>query len=196
MKSAEERLETLEDLFKEELKDIYSAEQQIIKALPKMIDGSDSEDLRAAFTDHLEVTREQARRIEEIMSEMGDDPKGKKCEGMEGLLKEGDELLQMEGSPAVIDAGLIGAAQRVEHYEIAAYGTARAHAMELGMDDAAELLQQSLTEEEEADQTLSAIAERGVNMEAEEGEEAGASRSSSRSSGSGTRRAAASSKKK
>jgi ferritin-like metal-binding protein YciE len=192
MKSTDERLETLEDLFKEELKDIYSAEQQIIKALPKMIEGADSEELRSAFSDHLTVTRTQAKRIEDIMSEMGDDPTGKKCEGMEGLLKEGNELLKLDGTPAVIDAGLIGAAQRVEHYEIAAYGTARAHALELGMDEAADLLQQSLSEEEEADETLTAIAERGVNVEAEEGAEPPRT---SRSSNTVTRRAAASKKK-
>ncbi|MDZ4805450.1 MAG: ferritin-like domain-containing protein [Candidatus Eisenbacteria bacterium] len=168
MKTIQEtRLETLEDLFKEELKDIYSAETQMLKALPKMIAGAESDELRAAFENHLEITREHPKRIEKIMSELDASPAGKKCGGMEGLLKEGDEMLKMKGEPAVIDAGLIGAAKRVEHYEIAAYATARAHAIELGMDEAADLLLQSLTEEEEADETLSAIAERGVNAGAD-----------------------------
>ena len=195
MKSAQEnRLDSLEDLLKEELKDLYSAENQLIKALPRMAEAADSDELRSAFREHLEVTREHAARIEEIMSELGESPTGKKCEGMEGLVKEGEEIMEMDGDASVIDAGLIGAAQRVEHYEIAGYGTARAHAMELGLDRAADLLQKTLTEEEEADELLSSIAERGINADAEAAEFEG--KSSSRSRAPAGVRAAASSKKK
>jgi len=132
-------LSSLEDLYADELKDVYSAENQIIKALPKMAKKAKSPQLRAAFQEHLAVTRTHVQRIERIAEELGKSPRGKKCVGMEGLLKEGQELMQEEAEPMVLDAGLIAAAQRVEHYEIAVYGTLRAYAETLGYPEAANL---------------------------------------------------------
>jgi len=159
-------IETLQDLYVEELKDIYSAEQQILKALPKMVAGANHNNLKRAFEEHLEVTRGQVQRLETIFAEMDEKPTGKKCKGMEGLLEEGSELLKEEGDPDVKDAGLIGAAQKVEHYEIAAYGTARNMALQLGLESHAELLQQTLDEEGETDKILTGLAEGGVNKDA------------------------------
>lgn len=161
---------SLQELYVEQLQDLYSAEQQIIKALPQMIEVAQSEELRNALNDHLEVTRTQARRIETICRELGEDPQNEKCKGMEGVLKEGSDLVK-EVSDEVRDAAIIAAAQRVEHYEMAGYGTARTYASLLGFDEAASSLEQTLTEEKEADQTLSALAE-DLNVEAmEAGEE-------------------------
>jgi ferritin-like metal-binding protein YciE len=161
--------ETLQDVFIDQLKDLYSAENQIIKALPKMAKTASSPELKQAFEEHLEQTREQAGRLEQVMEIAGAKGKGKKCAGMEGLIEEGKEILEMkgEGTPAAIDAALIAAAQRVEHYEIAAYGTVCTWAKILGMRDALDLLKETLNEEEEADKRLTQIAGT-VNVEAAE----------------------------
>jgi len=156
-------LENLRDLYVDKLKDLYSAENQIIKALPRMIKNASSPALQQALQDHLTVTETQAQRLEEIAANLGERAKGKKCAGMEGLLEEGKELLKEKADADVFDAGIIAAAQSVEHYEIAGYGTAVAWAKLLGHNAAAELLQQSLDEEKEADQTLSSIAESWIN---------------------------------
>jgi ferritin-like metal-binding protein YciE len=154
----------LKELFVDELKDLYSAENQLIKALPKMAKAATSDDLRAGFQEHLEQTKEHARRIEEICTELGEKPTGKKCAGMEGLIEEGKEMMG-EFEDDVLDAAMISAAQRVEHYEIAAYGTVRTYAELLGHDRAAELLEQTLGEEKETDQKLTELAG-SINVEA------------------------------
>jgi ferritin-like metal-binding protein YciE len=161
-------LASLQDLYVEELRDIYSAEQQIMKALPKMAEGANNPELRAAFEEHLTVTQEQVRRLESIFGELEKTPAGKKCKGMEGLIEEGKEMLEEEADPDVRDAGLIGAAQRVEHYEIAAYGTARTHAALLGYNKVARLLQQTLNEEGNTDKKLTQLADSIINVEAVE----------------------------
>ena len=170
---------TLRDVFVEQLKDMYSAENQIIKALPKMAKTASTPDLRQAFEKHLEQTRTQAERLEQVAEIIDETIKGKKCKGMEGLLEEGKETLEMKGesSPAALDAAMIAAAQRVEHYEIAAYGTLCAFAKQLGLRDALELLRESLEEEEQTDERLTEIASQ-VNLEAAEAqpEETGAQR--------------------
>lgn len=162
------KLDTLQDLFVHELKDLYSAEKQIIKALPKIARAASSSELQHAFEGHLEQTKGQVERLERIFDMLDLDSKSKKCKGMEGLLEEGEELISEKKNidPTVLDAGLIAAAQRVEHYEIAGYGTARAYAIVLGHDAAAELLQQTLEEEKETDLKLSEIAENMINIEA------------------------------
>ena len=160
-------LKNLQDLFVHELKDLYSAEQQILQALPKMAGATGHQELRQAFEEHVEVTREQVRRLDMIGDELGIDLKGHKCRGMEGIIKEGQELLDSKADPSVLDAGLIGAAQRVEHYEMAGYGTARTFARRLGHERAAELLQRTLDEEGTTDHRLTAIAEGMVNREAQ-----------------------------
>jgi ferritin-like metal-binding protein YciE len=161
------KLKTLNDLFVDQLKDLYSAENQLLKALPKMAKAAESEELRDAFTAHLEETKGQVERLEKIFSGLDVSPRGKKCKAMEGLIEEGKELIEEDAEPNVKDAGLIGAAQKVEHYEIAAYGTARTIAQQLGHDDYADLLQETLDEEGAADQKLTDIAESSVNAEAE-----------------------------
>ena len=163
-------METLRELLVEELKDIYSAEKQIVKALPKLIKGSASPDLKAAFTEHLEITKMQVTRLEEVFGMLGEKPKAKHCKGMEGLLEEGSESLAEEEKGALRDLQLIGAGQRVEHYEVAAYGTAKAMAEKLGLTDAAALLDETLGEEEAADTKLTEVAE-GLYSEVETGEE-------------------------
>ena len=172
---------SLQELYVEQLQDLYSAEQQIIKALPKMIDAAHSDELRSALTEHLEVTKTQAGRLEKICEELGEDPKNEKCKGMEGVLQEGSELVKQVSNEEVRDAAIIAAAQRVEHYEMAGYGTARTYATLLGFDDAADTLEQTLGEEKEADETLSSLAEQ-INVEALEENE------SSRPTGSQTGR--------
>ncbi len=159
------KMTNLEDVFTDEIKDIYSAENQIMKALPKMAKASQGE-LRSAFEQHLEQTRTHAQRIEQVCQELNFTPKGKKCTGMEGVLSEGSEVLGTQGSEEAKEAALIGAAQRVEHYEIAAYGTARTHARQLGYTNAADLLDQTLREERQTDDRLTQIAESRVNQEA------------------------------
>jgi ferritin-like metal-binding protein YciE len=154
----------MQELFVQELKDLYSAESQLVKALPKMAKGATNPELRQAFEMHLEETKAQQQRIEEIFEseKLNGSPRGHKCKGMEGLLEEGSEMLEEDGEENVIDAGLIGAAQRVEHYEIAGYGTAHALAELLGLSKAARLLEQSLKEEEATDKKLTQIAEQYV----------------------------------
>ena len=166
---------SLQELYVEQLQDLFSAEQQIIKALPTMIDAAQSEELRDALTEHLEVTKKQADRVEKICEELGEDAKGEKCKGMEGVLKEGSDLVKGISNKQVRDAAIIASAQRVEHYEMAGYGTARTYATLLGFDDASSALEQTLEEEKEADETLSGLAEQ-LNNEAlnASGKEAGA----------------------
>ncbi|MCU1310784.1 MAG: ferritin-like protein [Candidatus Angelobacter sp.] len=164
------KIESLQELFIDELKDLYSAENQIIKALPKMAKNANSDELRSAFEEHLEQTKGQVERLDQIFQELDATSRGKKCKGMEGLLEEGKEIMEEDVEPEVLDAALIGAAQRVEHYEIAAYGTARTHAELLEMDNAVRLLQETLDEEKETDRKLTSIAE-SVNVEAAEMEE-------------------------
>lgn len=160
------KITTLDELIKDELKDIYSAETQLVKALPKMAEGAESQDLRAAFEKHLEQTKTHVQRIEEICNDLGINPRGKNCAGMEGLIKEGEEVLQSDMGSEPKQAALIGAAQRVEHYEIAAYGTARAHARQLGYLKAFDLLTQTLDEEKDTDQRLTQLAQNRVNVKA------------------------------
>jgi len=160
-------MESMNDLFVDELKDLYSAENQLIKALPRMAKAAQNSQLRDALNTHLRQTEGHARRIEEIFSAgLGGSPRGKKCAGMEGLIAEGKEVMAEGGAPDVMDAALIGAAQRVEHYEMAGYGTARAHAQQLGYANAARLLQQTLDEESHANELLNQIAEASVNVSA------------------------------
>jgi ferritin-like metal-binding protein YciE len=160
-------MQTLHDLIVLELKDLYSAENQLTKALPQMAKAADNLQLRDAFTMHLQQTEEHARRIEEIFSAgLDGSPRGKWCAAMEGLVEETKQVLDEGGAPDVVDAALIGAAQRVEHYEIAGYGTARAHAQQLGYANAARLLQQTLSEESAANEKLNQIAEASVNVSA------------------------------
>ena len=163
-------MESLRDLYLEELKDVYNAEKQLLKALPRMARAATHDELRSAFEDHLNVTEEQVRRLETIFDDLGKPARGKKCMGMEGLIAEGKEMMEEDMEPEVLDAALISAAQRVEHYEIAAYGTLRTYARQLGFDNHAELLQQTLNEEGEADKLLTQIAESAVNIDAEVGE--------------------------
>jgi ferritin-like metal-binding protein YciE len=153
------------ELFEDQIKDLYSAEKQIVQALPKMAKNSTNPQLRAGFEKHLEETRGHVTRLEQIADELGFSPRGKKCKGCEGLIEEGKEAMEeFEGD--VLDAALIGAAQRVEHYEMAGYGTARAHAALLGFTKAAKLLQLTLDEETRTDKKLSQLAESIVNVEA------------------------------
>jgi ferritin-like metal-binding protein YciE len=161
------KMSTLEDLFMDLLKDLYSAEKQLVNALPKMAKNAQSPDLQRAFEEHLKQTEGHVERIERIFSDMDGSPRGKKCVGMEGLIEEGNELLKENVEPDVLDAGLIAAAQKVEHYEISGYGTARAWAQRLGYDQAARTLQQTLEEESRANEKLTRIAESHVNMEAQ-----------------------------
>jgi ferritin-like metal-binding protein YciE len=157
-------LTTLDKLFIHELKDLYSAENQLLKALPKMAKAASNQDLRRGFEEHLEETREHVSRIEQIFEDLDASPSGEKCHAMEGLIAEGDEIIEMNGDDAVKDAALIGAAQRVEHYEIAGYGTARAFAKHLGNDRAVKLLQQTLDEEGETNKKLTTLAESGAHI--------------------------------
>ncbi|HEY4781684.1 MAG TPA: ferritin-like domain-containing protein [Chthoniobacterales bacterium] len=153
------KVESLRDLYVEQLNDLYNAEQQLIKAIPKMAKAASSEELKAAFEDHLGKTRQHAQRIETIFEQMGEKVGGKKCKAMEGLVEEGGEVIKEDMEDGIKDAALIAAAQRVEHYEIAGYGCVRAYATKLGDEDAATLLSQTLDEEKEADETLNDIAE-------------------------------------
>jgi ferritin-like metal-binding protein YciE len=162
-------IETLQDLYVHELKDIYSAEKQILQALPRMAKGASHDEVRQAFEEHHRVTEEQVRRLDTIFEDLGQKPEGQKCKGMEGLIEEGKDMLEEKADPDVRDAGLIAAAQRVEHYEIAAYGTARTYARQLGLDRHVDLLQRSLDEEGETDKRLTKLAENRVNRDAEVG---------------------------
>lgn len=157
------KVETLADLFVQEMQDLYSAETQLVHALPKVAKAATSVELQNAFQNHLEQTKEHVQRIEQIFRHIEGSPKGHKCVAMEGLIKEGEELIRENMREEVLDAALIGAAQRVEHYEIAAYGSARSHAAHLGYGQVLSLLQQTLDEEKAADEKLTWIAERQVN---------------------------------
>ncbi len=160
------KMESLEELFVEKLRDLYSAENQIIKALPKMVKAASSKELRNGFEEHLEQTRQHVERLDQIFEELDENPKGKKCTGMEGLLKEGKELMEEDIDPEVLDAGLIAAAQHVEHYEIAGYGCVRTYAELLGFSNATKLLKQTLDEEKQTDAKLTSLAEE-INVQAE-----------------------------
>ncbi len=163
--------EGLKRLYIEELKDLYNAENQLVKALPKMAKAASSEELSQGFEEHLEQTRGHVQRLEKIFQALGENPKGKKCRGMEGLVAEGAEVMEEDFEDSVMAAALIGAAQRVEHYEIAAYGTACAFAELLGESDQASLLNETLEEEKETDEKLTKLAEE-INSQANEaGEE-------------------------
>jgi ferritin-like metal-binding protein YciE len=162
--------ENLQELFVEELRDIYDAEKQLVKALPKMAKAAESEELRSAFEEHLEITRAHVGRLEEVFKGLGMTARGKTCEGMKGLVEEGSEKIEELDPGTVLDAALIASAQKVEHYEIATYGTLATFAQVLGMEDAKDLLGQTLDEEKEADEKLTQIAGQ-INPEAEQGEE-------------------------
>jgi ferritin-like metal-binding protein YciE len=160
------KLDTLEKLYISELRDLYSAENQLLKALPKMAGGASSEELRDAFEKHLEQTKGHVERLEQIFKQLDESPNGKTCHGMKGLIEEGSEILKEDGEESVLDAGIIVAAQKVEHYEIASYGSVRTFANLLGEDDAAGLLQATLDEESETNEILNRLAESVVNPEA------------------------------
>ncbi len=159
------KLESLQQLFVKDLRDLYDAEQQITKALPKMIDSATVGELKQALQKHLEVTREQIARLDRIFGMLQQKASGETCQGMKGIINEGSDLLSTGGERGVIDAGIISAAQKVEHYEIAAYGTVRSYADLMGKREISQLLQQTLEEEKEADSVLNSIA-RSVNVEA------------------------------
>jgi ferritin-like metal-binding protein YciE len=159
-------LHTLKDLYVHELKDLYSAEKQIIRALPKMVKAASNEQLAAGFKAHLEQTKEQAARLEKLLQNHGQTTRGAKCKGMEGVLAEGAEMIEEEADAEVRDAGLIAAAQRVEHYEMAGYGCARTYAELLGDKEGVQLLQTTLAEETETDQKLTTIATSVINVTA------------------------------
>jgi ferritin-like metal-binding protein YciE len=157
------QLKTLDDVLQAELKDLYSAERQLVDALPVIANAASSKDLKEAMNEHLDETRGHLKRLEDVFEAIGIRPESEHCAGMEGLIKEGSEIAKAKGNGDARDAALIGAAQRVEHYEIAAYGTARTLAQQLGHSEAARLLDQTLDEESAADQTLTEIAEQSVN---------------------------------
>jgi ferritin-like metal-binding protein YciE len=166
------RLNTFENLFVDQLVDLYSAETQLIEALPKMAEAASTPELKEAFTLHLEQTKEHADIVKQLLSAIGESASGEKCKGMEGLLKEGQEIIDKRGDSAIKDAALIAAAQRVEHYEIAGYGTARTFALQLGNNNAVNRLQEILNQEAETDELLTKIAtgeggaEVAINQEA------------------------------
>jgi ferritin-like metal-binding protein YciE len=161
------KLESLDNLLVHELKDLLSAEKQLVKALPKMAKGAANETLRSAIEEHWEQTKTHVERLEKIFSILNKTPRAEHCKAMEGLIEEGSDLLEEEGSPTVKDAALIGAAQKVEHYEIAAYGTVKALAELLGNDKIVALLQETLDEEKETDSKLTDLAQSEVNSEAQ-----------------------------
>ncbi len=160
------KLNSLRDLYLEQLEDVFDAENQLVKALPKMAGAASEPELKQAFEEHLEQTKGHVERLEKVFKMLGESPKRQKCEGMAGLIKEGEEVMESAKEKDVCDAALIAAAQRVEHYEIAAYGTLRTFAEQLGEDDAIELLEQTLDEEKDTDARLTEIAESTVNEEA------------------------------
>lgn len=160
------KLDSLQKLYVSELRDLYSAENQLVKALPKMAKGASTDELRDAFEKHLEQTETHVERLEEIFEDLEENPRGKTCHAMKGLIEEGSEILDQEGDPTVIDAGIIVAAQKVEHYEIASYGSVRTFARLLGEKKAEDLLQATLDEESDANELLNQLAETTVNPEA------------------------------
>ncbi len=161
------KLETLKDLYIQELKDLYSAEKQIIKALPNMVKAATNKQLATGFEEHLKQTKEHVARLEKILTSHDESTRGPKCEGMEGVLKEGEEMIKEDAEEDVRDAGLIAAAQRVEHYEMAGYGCARTYAELLGDPDGAQLLQTTLTEESDTDKKLTKLANSVINVAAQ-----------------------------
>lgn len=161
------KLNTLRDLYVEQLQDLYSAENQLVKALPKMEKAASHPELKQAFQSHLAQTQQHIQRLDQVFTQLGEKPGGHTCKAMEGLIAEGQEMIKMKGEPAAIDAGLIAAAQRVEHYEMAGYGCVRTYAAQLGEKQSAKLLQQTLDEEGKTDKLLTEIAERVINLEAE-----------------------------
>jgi ferritin-like metal-binding protein YciE len=173
-------IDSLNKLLEEELKDIYSAEKQLLKALPKMARQASSEELRSALEEHTDITREQVNRLEQVFESLGSKAKAKTCKAMQGLIEEAEEIMEEDAGEAVMDAGIIAAAQKVEHYEMASYGTVRTWARLCGQDEAAELLQETLDEEGEADKRLTALAESFVNPEAESGDGGSQMQSASR----------------
>jgi ferritin-like metal-binding protein YciE len=160
------QLDNLRELYVDELKDLYNAEKQLLKALPKMAKNAANPKLQQAFTNHLQETEGQVERLERIFENLGESPRGKRCVGMEGLIEEASELLEEDSQEDVLDAGLISKAQHVEHYEIAGYGTVRTYALTLGLAEHATLLEQTLREEEKADKLLTQLAESSINIEA------------------------------
>lgn len=162
-------LEHLMDLYVDELKDVYNAEKQLLRALPKMAKKAEHPELRQAFENHHAMTEEQVRRLETIFDDLKLPKRGKKCKGMEGLVEEGQDMMEEDADPDVMDAAMIASAQRIEHYEIAAYGTLRTYAKQLGLQEHARLLQTTLDEEGETDKLLSRIAESRINRDAEVG---------------------------
>lgn len=159
-------LDTLENLYISELRDLYSAENQLLKALPKMAKGASSPELKDAFEQHLKQTKGHVKRLEQLFEKLDESPKGKTCQAMKGLIEEGSEILNEDGEESVLDAGMIVAAQKVEHYEIASYGSVRTFANLLGHDEAARLLQSTLEEESQTNEVLNQLAEGIVNPEA------------------------------
>ncbi|HSP87050.1 MAG TPA: ferritin-like domain-containing protein [Ignavibacteriaceae bacterium] len=162
---------TLKDLFIDEIKDLYNAEKQITKALPQMVKKATSEELKNAFEEHLKETENQISRLEQVFKELDMTPRGKKCEGMEGIIEEGKGMMEEIEKSDTLDAALISAAQKVEHYEIASYGTVIAYAEQLNYSKAAELLQETLEEESAANEKLNELALSTINIEAANGEE-------------------------
>lgn len=160
-------LDHLMNLYVEELRDVYNAEQQMLRNLPKMAEKAGHEELRTAFENHEAITAEQVKRLDVIFDDLKIAPGGKKCKGMEGLIAEAEEMMSEPADPDVLDAAMISSAQRAEHYEIAAYGTLRTYANQLGLKDHAKLLQQTLDEEGNTDKLLTKLAERRVNRDAE-----------------------------
>ena len=165
------QMNSLRELYVEELRDLYSAENQILKALPRMIRAASNKELQRAFTLHERQTQQHVKRLDRIFRMLDESARGKKCKGMEGLLEEGAELIKERPEPEVLDAGLISAAQRVEHYEMAGYGTVRTYARQLGEDEQANLLQETLNEEGETDKLLTSLAESSINIEAEQADD-------------------------
>jgi ferritin-like metal-binding protein YciE len=161
------KFQNLTDLFVETLKDLYDAEKQVEKALPKMEQAANSAELKEGFRQHLDQTHHQVERLDQIFQDLNMRSQAKTCKGMEGIISEGKEFMGEKGDPAVMDAGLIEAAQKVEHYEISSYGTARTFASQLGYSNAARLLQQTLDEEKQTDEKLTSLAERGINTQAD-----------------------------
>lgn len=160
------KLETMDDLFLDQIKDLYDAEKRLVDALPKMAEAASSPELKNAFESHLTETRGQVERLERVFQTLGKDPSRETCDAMKGLISEGESIVNANGDAAIKDAALIAAAQRVEHYEMAGYGSARSFANQLGRSDVAQILQETLDEEGAADQKLTAIAEGGVNQQA------------------------------
>jgi ferritin-like metal-binding protein YciE len=186
------KIDSLRALLEEERKDIYRAEKQLLKAMPKMAKKASSQELKMALQEHMQVTERQVERLEAVFESLGKPAKSKTCKAMQGLIEEAKEIMEEDADDAVMDAGIIAAAQKVEHYEMASYGTVRTWARLCGAEEAATLLQETLDEEGDADKRLTALAESLVNPEAQDGEgdynqgggSAGAGRGMSKSSGS------------